>query len=297
MMNLFFAGAGACIASEAYKHSNSHVSRGDVDDVYNRKLKDIKKSLPASEFSTPDLQALRERTEIKMNKMHKLEGQLDIGLGGMTGLSGIFAMLVKEKVPDPDADPKKGIAGLKEAVQHKPLAVAGLGYMVSTLCHAVSTTIAWNNATTERRKSVPFRAIFVGANIMAEILLAISSKGHGSGVKSDNTVDNTVISLAAEAIVSQPVGMQNALIEHVSRFLGRPDILAVKDFEVSKQLREQVELMRKNPWAACKSAAAEQPLLPAPAIVQEATRRVPKPMPEWQSKVTQDKGAGPQVTV
>ncbi len=295
LMNLFYAGAGACIAKSAYNHSKSHVEMKDVDDVMRRKLGEMGKNLPNTKPSYSDLRQMTKSTKTQMNKMHKLEGQLDIGLGAMTGASGLFAMSVKEKARDPDADPKKGLSGLWEAVQQKPLAVAGVGYMVSTLCHAVSTTVAWNNASTERRKSVPFRAIFVGANLVAEVLLAISSKGHGSGVKSDTSVDDTVIALAAEAIVKQPAKMQNLLIQHTSKFLGRPDTLALKDYEVAEKLTRQVELMRQNPWvlvsghvqdkAALESSQAEEKLCPTKRC------KLTPPASAWQAKMVEQKAS------
>jgi hypothetical protein len=305
LMNLFYTGAGACIAKSAYDHSKKEFGEGhkDVTDVMNRKLTDIKKTLPAGSELKYDEDQFRKETHKKMQFFHKLEGQLDIGLGGMTGASGLFAMSVKEKAKDPDADPKKGLAGIWETIQHKPLAIAGMGYMVSTLCHAVSTTVAWNNATTERRKSVPFRAIFVGANLVAEVLLAISSKGHGSGVKSDTSVDDTVIALAAEAIAKQPAKMQNLLIEHTSKFLGRPDTLALKDYEVQEKLTRQVELMQKNPWALATmpvqtAEAMSQPKQTPDNQCKTKRCKLETPPPAWQAKMAEQKaaqGAAPQI--
>ncbi|MDX2113316.1 MAG: hypothetical protein SFW63_06260 [Alphaproteobacteria bacterium] len=303
LMNLFYAGAGACIAKSAYDHSQSHVKPEDVEDVFQRKFGKISEGFPNTKFLDVEKDTFKVNLEKQMNKMHKLEGQLDIGLGGMTGASGLFAMLVKEKGRDPDAEPKKGAAGLWEAIQQKPLAIAGVGYMVSTLCHAVSTTVAWNNATSDRRKSVPFRAIFVGANLVAEVLLAISSKGHGSGVKSDTSVDDTVVALAAEAIAKQPAKMQQLLIEHTSKFLGRPDTLALKDYEVAEKLTRQVELMRQNPWALASSHPNSAiHAVPAKSEVKScATKRckLTPPAAAWQGKMAEQKASqstAPQIT-
>ncbi len=297
LMNLFYAGAGACIAKSAYDHSQHQfdANHKDVTNVMNRKIGDIKKTLPPGAELSFDEGQFRKDTHKKMQFFHKLEGQLDIGLGGMTGASGIFAMSVKEKAHDPDAEPKKGAAGLWEAIQQKPLAVAGAGYMVSTLCHAVSTAVAWNNSTDERRKSVPFRAIFVAANLVAEVLLAISSKGHGSGVKSDTSVDDTVVALAAEAIAKQPAKMQQLLIEHTSKFLGRPDTLALKDYEVAEKLTRQVELMRQNPWALASSHPNSAiHAVPAKSEVKScATKRckLTPPAAAWQGKMAEQKAS------
>lgn len=264
LMNLFFAAAGTCIAIAAYKSLHKAPDpkkfEHEVGEVLERlTMKAKKKGLPL-----PTASFVGE----KMKFYHKVESMLDIGLGAMTGLSGLFAMSVKEKAPDPDEAPKEGLARAWEFVREKPLAIAGVGYMVSTLCHAVSTTIAWNYADNERRKSVPWRAVFVGANLVAELLLAISSKGHGDGVKSDGHVDKTVIALASELIVKQPKAMQEYLINHMAGFLGRADVLAMKNDEAVRQLRTEVEAMRKNPWAQGVQAQQKTPsteLAPAPA--------------------------------
>ncbi|MFW0777409.1 MAG: hypothetical protein ACN2B6_06795 [Rickettsiales bacterium] len=299
LMNLFFAGAGVLIAKSAYKHVKNPVPTGaEVEDVVGRHISGMQKKAPGLAVGETAKKALVATTEAKMTKMNKLEGKLDIGLGGMTGLSGLFAMLVKEKAPDPDAPPKHGAAAVWDKVREKPLAVAGAGYMVSTLCHAVSTTIAWNNSTTERRKSVKFRAIFIAANLVAETLLAISSKGHGHGVKSDGSVDDTVIALAAESISKQPVGMQNLLVEQVSRFLGKPETLALKNEEVEEKLRAQVELMRKNPWAVAASAAQQAaPAQPQQLVMQQQEKPCPtkackfKKDPAWSARIAAEEPA------
>ena len=282
LMNLFFAAAGMCIMAAAYKgHIRGDVSSQEIKEVFERKLVAAKKNFPHSAIAQSDVQAMHRDVVRKMKVNYKREGWLDIGLGGMTALSGLFAMMVKEKRRDPDMPDPHGLGAVWEWIQEKPLAVAGIGYMVSTLCHAVSTSIAWNYASNDRRKSVPFRAAFVGANIIAEILLAISSKGHGEGVKSDKSVDNTVIALAAEMIVQQPASAQENLIGYVARFLGRPDTLALKDEEVRSALRVQVEEMRKNPWAL--AAVAAQRDLPASRRPEAAAGRESAAL--WQSKV------------
>lgn len=262
LMNLFYAAAGVCIGIAAAKSLHKPITdkefQKEVSEIFKLKTKPITKQFPSAKLAFSDLKRARTELAQKMYKNHKLENTLDIGLGSMTTLSGLFAMAVKEKKPDPDAPEKHGLEALWQKIQEKPLAVAGIGYMVSTMCHAVSTGLAWQYAGKEKRKTIFSRGVFVGANIIAEILLAISSKGHGEGVKSDKTVDNTMIALAADLVVKQPKHMQEELITNVSHFLGRPDVLALKNGEAEKLLREQVETMRKNPWAMCGEKAAPQ---------------------------------------
>jgi len=276
LMNLFYAAAGICIGIAAHKQMGSHVTEESFQQVLKRKR---------LEGSTLSENVIRTNA----NKYHKLESKLDIGLGSMTALSGLFAMMVKEKKHDPDAPEKHGLEALWQKIQERPLAVAGIGYMVSTMCHALSTLIARSYADDKRRSSVFYRGVFVVANIIAELLLAISSKGHGEGVKSDKTVDNTVIALAADLIVKQPVRMQEGLINHVATFLGKPEVLAIKDQEVKTLLHSQVEAMRKNPWAMCNPVPDAVPPLPEREGNVAVTLKKSDLPASWTTKVTPPK--------
>lgn len=293
MMNLFFAAAGACIAIAAHKSLKKppiKLDSEEVTQVFSRLQRESK--VPLS----------RDDTWKRMKSNHKLESILDIGLGAMTGISGLFAMSVKEKARDPDEPPKHGLEAAWQWIREKPLAVAGMGYMVSTMCHFASTMIARKWAGDERRKAVGWRLTFVLANLVAEVLLAISSKGHGEGVKSDGHVDNTVIALAADLIVKQPKAMQEYLINHMAGFLGRPDVLAMKDEEAAVLLQMQVEALRKNPWAMASQAASKQKegtavaqAAPEPKkIVLAPSQMAGKPL--WETRIQAKDGGAPQLS-
>ncbi len=189
------------------------------------------------------------------------EGKMDVALGATTMSSGALASLIQEKSLDPDAPKKHGVAALWEQIQEHPLAVAGIGYIVSTCFHAAGSYHSMKSAVINHdetmKKSIPLRITFVGANLIAEILMTISSKGHGKGVISDKSVDDSVIALTADLIAKQPENMQKNLIDYMSGFLGREDVLAMKDSNVRDRLQEQVELMRNNPWAQCMTLAAD----------------------------------------
>jgi hypothetical protein len=126
-----------------------------------------------------------------------------------------------------------------------------MGYLASTLFHAYSTAYDWKHADSEKKKALPLRATFVAMTFLGEVLVAISSKGHGKGVVSDKSVDKSIISLTADLIAKQPANMQNHLIDYMAGFLGREDVLAMKDTKVKDMLTHQVELMKNNPWAKC----------------------------------------------
>jgi hypothetical protein len=234
----------------------------------------------------------------------KIEGWMDFGLGSITALSGTFATLVKEKKPDPDSPPKGMLDSVWQKIQAHPLAIAGGGYSIATMCHAASTWKAYKEAKrvndVARLESVPNRAIFVGAALLSEALLAISSKGHGEGVVSDHSVDNSTIAIVSDMIVKQPLAKQEQLIQAMGDFLGESKQLAMKNDEVVAQVRTQVEKMRKNPWAVHLQAQVDsQPndehVKDAAPAKQFAAERAATTDKDWQTKVgtAADKHAAP----
>jgi hypothetical protein len=196
-----------------------------------------------------DIAALRQKSSQFVHKMHHTANKLDIGLGTMTASAGAVATLIREKSPDPDEPPKKGPEALWEWVQEHPMSIAGVGLMAATMCHAVSTGIEYKIGATSGKSAIIDRGTFVLSNLMAELLITISSKGHGAGVTSDPSVAESIIAVAADLIARQPVDLQPKLIESLCEYLGRPDVLAMKNEEVASRLTHQVEALRKNPWA------------------------------------------------
>ncbi len=61
----------------------------------------------------------------------------------------------------------------------------------------------------------------------------------------------------------------------MANFLGRSDVLATKNEEVTNLLRAEVEAMRRNPWALASGPLPEKSL---PAVH-------PAKLPAWQAKV------------
>jgi len=266
LMHAGFAMAGACIAIAAFKNYNhSTVSAGQLENYMALQVKN-KVQFPKSEAAATAYLA----------KMHKVTNGLDIGLGTMTIASGLFAALVPEKAHDPDAPKKSGVASWWEWMQEHPLSIAGTGLMMSTMCHAVSTGIEYRIGNPDARSAIFSRGVFVATNLLAEFLIAISSKGHGAGVKNDPSIDNTAISMAAELIARHPSDKQPELVTYMSKFLGRPDVLAIDDHKAEELLKHAVEVMKKNPWALATTA---------PAVPERKVELASKNLPVWQAKV------------
>lgn len=282
LLNLSFAMAGVCIATSALKgpaRATMEAIKGDADTLkqVERKLTEIAKKKGIA-LPTP------EKIAQESLKQTHHEGWLDAGLGINTFASGVFGAFVKEKKRDPDQPPAHGIEAAWQWAQERPLTITATGYLVSTLCHAVSTIKAHQYGNDERRAQVIYRGAFVAMNIVAELFVSLSSKGHGDGVKSDKSVDQSIVALAADLIVHQPASQQEQLITCVAGFLGQKDVLGLRDRDIKSTLQQAVESMRLNPWAKAMQ-------MPALGEARPLTADSPSPS-VWQSRVTQQALSG-----
>lgn len=177
----------------------------------------------------------------------------DMGLGSITAASAIAGLTIKEKKPIEGDEKRKGLGRIIDWIQEKPLRATGYGYMVATAFHAKGTYNKYFGVGGEEvnqtvRKTVIFRGIFVAANIFSEIMLALSSKGHGAGVKPDDSVDKSVIGATAELILRQPPEKREALIENMAGYMASREVLGVKAEKIAAELRNHVNLLDNNPW-------------------------------------------------
>lgn len=194
------------------------------------------------------------------DKVTRNEEMWDIGLGTVTAASALTGLMVKEKAPEEDGEKRSGLGAIADWVQEKPLRATGFGYMVATWFHAVGTYKKYHNGDENVRRTAVPRGIFVASNVVSEIMMALSSKGHGTGVKPDGTVDTTVIAATAELLMRQPAEKREGLITQLSGFMASRDVLDLKADDIAGQLRTQLAALEKNPWLAAK------PLLTAPAV-------------------------------
>lgn len=206
--------------------------------------------------------------ELPKERMKRLAaGWMDVGLGAVTASSALTGLMVEEKKPDPDEPRPTTMFGKAwEWVQEKPLRITGYGLLGSTMFHAGSTAIEYLRARrmldpvhdVKTMAAIPGRAIFIATNIAGELLIAISSKGHGEGVTSDASVDQSTYAIAAELIARQPKEQRERYIRHIAAFLQQPNEMAETYDTVDAELRKQVALLEKNPWVGAEAQ------LPAP---------------------------------
>lgn len=205
---------------------------------------------------------------------------IDIGLGAVTATSAIAGLAIKEKKREEGEEKRGGLLGVWDWIQEKPLRATGYGFMIATLFHAGATIKKWNQGDELVRKSAVWRGIFVAANIVAEIFMAVSSKGHGTGVKPDESVDQTVIAGVADTILRQPIEQRDNLIHQVSGYMASRDVLGGKADEIATELKKQVEALEKNPWVKLGAGLRHKPPTPAADVAATNAARDPVEPPE-----------------
>ena len=194
----------------------------------------------------------------KVNE-HALNEAKDVGLGAITMTSSLIGLLVKEKKPEPDEAKETGLRRAWQWIQEKPLRATGVGLGISTLFHGWATIGKYKSGDAGVRSTVMFRAAFVAANILAETLIFLSSKGHGEGVIADQSVEDSVLSCTAEMISKQPVKTQSQLIHQLAGYMSAPDILGGKAEEIATKLQTQLAMIQKHPWVKHTPVAASAP--------------------------------------
>lgn len=228
-----------------------------------------------------------ETSEGREHRLDKLEHKLDIGLGLGTVTSGVLGTVLTEKAVDPRQPKKAGIDGFVEDLKNNPLKISGYGYLVSTFIHLISTSLGAYNirrhnienpADKKGFTAISARMFFVITNFAAELIMAFSSKGHGEGVKSDATMDNTITAMIAQTILAKPANEREALIDKMADILTNPKTLALKKEQAEKLLREQLSALEKNPWAKAMAPAVAKAEV-APEVVA-AEEKAPAQAPE-----------------
>jgi hypothetical protein len=204
----------------------------------------------------------------------------DIGLGAITMTSALAGLLIKEKKPVEGEEKRTGLAGVWDWIQEKPLRATGYGFMVSTAFHGWATWGKYKIAAPDDpiRKTIALRGVFVAANVIAELLMVVSSKGHGQGVQADKSTDDTVFANAAQIIARQNPAQQDALIERLAGYMSSPDIMGGRTEEIAAKLREHVHSMGKNPWATAAHTPAAIATVPGTrvnAVMHEAELQKP----------------------
>jgi hypothetical protein len=183
---------------------------------------------------------------------------MDVGLGLMTFTSAMTGLLVKEKRID-ENDRRQGLGKVLDWVQEKPLRATGFGYMISTLFHGYGTYVKHKGGDALVKKTAVYRGIFVLANVVSEVMLFVSSKGHGEGLKPDKSVDESILASTAELILRQPPERQKTLTSQLAGYLAAPEVMGGDVDKMAHTLQAHMDALQKNPWTSAKTRSPQEP--------------------------------------
>lgn len=197
-----------------------------------------------------------EKNALASHKANLSEEMQDVGLGLVTAGSALAGIMIKEKKPiEGEKKPDGFFARAWRWIEEKPLRATGFGFMAATGIHAKVTYDKWQpkpddtpDSLARRRKILSGRGVFIGLNILAEGLMAISSKGHGQGVSTDKSTTDSVLSATAQFVARQDADTQPVLIERLAGYIASPEVLGGKSHDIARQLHEEVAKLKGNPW-------------------------------------------------
>jgi|GEM_PF-4844524 len=232
---------------------------------------------------------------------------IDILLGFITLGSGTISTLIPEEPHDKNKPKRTGLAGIWDSIKEKPLRISGIGYSISTILHGIISVIELRDAHQALKdphisaqdkvknqnavSALPLRMLFVVSALTAEVVMSFASKGHGNGVKTDKSLDNSVYAVMADFILHNPPEKQPELLARVSMLLAHKKNLGDNVQVIEQGILAQMQAMQKNPWANSKANVeipANQPevLLPSPIIPPTISKRMPvkAPVTGWQNR-------------
>ncbi len=143
IMNLSFAGSGVA----------QIIGAGEDVGELNQRLKLNKSRLAdnaallsgasgGAQANMLDLQQAKIADRIKKDSFKHLNSSIDVGVGVMTGLSGVLTMLTPEKTEEEKAKLAKEKNPIKRAInwfREKPMRISGYGLLSSTVLHFISS--------------------------------------------------------------------------------------------------------------------------------------------------------------
>ena len=249
-LNSIYVGVGTVLAGAALHRATKVIDEKTIAKAKEEFVAGIEK-LERKPVKVPTASKDITSDMVRKNLIsERTSDRVDVGLGFVTAASAITGLAVKEQKHLEGDSKRHGIGGVIDWVKEKPLRATGYGYLLATAFHAVATKIKWDNrgVTGKGKGFLAYRGVFIATNVLSELLMAVSSKGHGAGVKPDSSIDESIISTAAELVLRQPENTRDAIISQLSGYIASPEVLAVKADKVETSLREHLKKLDQNPW-------------------------------------------------
>ncbi len=299
-LNVVYTGVGLSLMGSSFKQIGSMNQEIKAAQVALKKAIDAGQSAEVMKDLENGLKSLKQTVNTEI---------IDVGLGSITASSALAGIAIKEKKSMEGEHKREGLAGVWDWIQEKPLRATGYGFLVATGFHAWATAKKWLPTTEEkqalqgvgelklfselpsttsiekdtllknlqkRRRFILGRAGFVVATVLAELMMIISSKGHGDGVRNED-VDESVIASTAEYVAKQDPATQGVMIERLAGYMSNSDVLGMKAETIANELREQVASIGANPWAQSNPYVDASPTAPSPTEAVVAVAELAKP--------------------
>lgn len=150
--------------------------------------------------------------------------KLDAATGALIAAGALAGLLIPEKQPDSDHRAEGVFGKAREWVQEKPLRASGYLYMGGNAV-LVTSALKERNANPQQ-KSYLFKLLAAAVYMVANGLLAISSKDSATYIEGDNKkAMEKLQTTAARVIAAQPAELQEHVIQQTAGFLAaQPDI-------------------------------------------------------------------------
>jgi hypothetical protein len=246
-----------------------------------------------------EFDASTDPAKIEKNRFDTINSRVDFTVGTMTALASALTIAVPEKGEEELAKSAKETNPLKRAINwftDKPLRIAGYGYMGSTILHTVSSVRQLKHANKLLKKfddpnqqndpalklydkdelkntktSFSFRMVFVVTNLLAELIMTLGSKGHGAGVKADDSIMRSATAMAAEVIEQQPAEKREDVAALMATLLASKKALGGKPQDYTAAITAAREEYRNNPWTPVANTQSEPVVAtqPAPSVAAE----------------------------
>jgi hypothetical protein len=159
---------------------------------------------------------------------------------GLLVMAGALAgLLVQEKKPDPDHPPTTTLGKVSAWFQEKPLRISSAFYWANNV--GLLAGALQDKKTNPANKGYMLKYLTVASYVFGNLMLSMSSKGHGGEGGQDHTAMEKLAESAAHVIASQPKETQEALLQQVAGFLTTdPMAQGMSAAEISTMLSEKL---------------------------------------------------------
>jgi hypothetical protein len=213
-------------------NSTTLKSEGGIID----RIEDFMYAYPAQIVNT--IYALGSFSMIRSGMKHG-KGR-DTATGALIAAGALAGLLIPEKQPDPDHPATSTLGKAWEWVQEKPLRASGYLYIGSNA--ALISSALEERSINPQQKSYLFKFLTAACYMMANGLLAISSKDSVSHIDKDEHTKSIkdLETAAAHVIAAQPAELKEHVIQQTAGFLAaQPDIKLSAD-QIAKHLNERI---------------------------------------------------------